>query len=125
MDDARDLALLAMRPVIAFTPAADPVENFQHAVLRPLLKLQHPLLVQQFEAQVVALKLPWDRMPAAERRATVQHLVQTHHRLRASLGSLVTALMTQTEFSFYLTHQAALNKRLGTLLVARLQSVYP
>lgn len=124
MDDARDQALKALRPVIPYTPAADEVEDFQHAVLRPLLKLQHPLLVQQFEAQALALKLPWSRMPAAERQATVQHLVQTHHRLRASLSSLVTALMTQAEFAFYLTHQAELNKRLGTLLVARLQSAY-
>jgi hypothetical protein len=44
-----DAALLALRPAIAGQPAAIPtpgtVADFQHQVLRPLLKLQHEVLL--------------------------------------------------------------------------------
>ncbi|RMG71086.1 MAG: hypothetical protein D6722_07465 [Bacteroidetes bacterium] len=125
MEDARDQALKVLRPHVGHAETKSEIEAFQHAVLRPLLKLQHDLLVLQFEDQARSLKLPWDRMPAAERRATAEHLMQTHHRLRASLTGLVTGLMTREEFGFFLLHQDELGKRLSSMLMARLQSAYP
>jgi hypothetical protein len=120
-----DAALLALRPAIAGQPAALPtpstVADFQHQVLRPLLKLQHPLLLATAADFAHDYRLPLAR-PDAELSAALTELLARNARLRATLTGLVVGHFTQPEMAFYRPHRSELNRRLLDLAQQRILS---
>jgi hypothetical protein len=119
----RDAGLQALRPVLGIdTAQAQPIEAFQHQTLRPLLKLQHPLLLRQFEAFLVEHKQSFDQQTPDARQRYISHALKTHKRLRATYFGLVTGLMTEEEYDFYVANRGELHKRMTQLLIQRLES---
>jgi len=123
-----DAALLALRPAIAGQPAAIPmpadVADFQHQVLRSLLKLQHPLLLATVADFIHDYRLPLTR-PDAELSAALTELLARNARLRATLTGLVVVHFTQAELAFYRPHRSELNRRLLDLAQQRVLSRLP
>ena len=119
-----DAALLALRPAIAGQPAAIPtpatVADFQHQVLRPLLKLQHAVLLATVADAAYDYHLPLDPAAPAEARRLLAELLTRNTRLRATLTGLVVGLLTQPELAFYRQHRPELNRRLLDLAHERL-----
>ncbi|HET9502800.1 MAG TPA: hypothetical protein VFO93_04625 [Hymenobacter sp.] len=120
-----DAALLALRPAIAGQPAAIPtptaVADFQHQVLRPLLKLQHPVLLATVADFAHDYRLPLAR-PDTELSAALTELLTRNARLRATLTGLVVGHFTQEELAFYRPHHNELNRRLLDLAQQRVLS---
>jgi len=118
-----DAALLALRPAIAGQPAPlptpDTVANFQHQVLRPLLKLQHPVLLATVADFALDYRLPLAR-PEAEFSAALTELLARNARLRTTITGLVVGQFTQTELAFYRPHRSELNRRLLDLAQQRI-----
>lgn len=119
----RDTALRNLRPELGIdTSQAFSVETFQHETLRPLLKLQHPIILRQFEAFLREHKQNLGEQDKGQRQTYISHALKTHKRLRATYFGLVSGLMTEGEYDFYLTHRSELNKRLTQMLIQRLES---
>jgi hypothetical protein len=120
-----DAALLALRPAIAGQPAAIPtptaVADFQHQVLRPLLKLQHSILLATVADFAHDYRLPLTR-PDTELSAALTELLARNARLRATLTGLVVGHFTQEELAFYRPHRNELNRRLLDLAQQRVLS---
>lgn len=123
-----DAALLALRPAIAGQPAALPtpatVADFQHQVLRPLLKLQHAVLLATVADFAHDYHLPLAAAVPTEAQRLLSELL-TNTRLRATLVGLVVGLLTQPERAFYRAHRAELNRRLLDLTQQRVLSSVP
>ena len=123
-----DAALLALRPAIVGQPPALPtpttVADFQHQVLRPLLKLQHFILLATVADFAQDYRLPLAR-PEAELSAALTELLARNARLRATLVGLVVGLLTQPELAFYRQHRSELNRRLLDLAQQRVLSSLP
>jgi hypothetical protein len=123
-----DATLLALRPAIAGQPAAIPTPNkvadFQHQVLRPLLKLQHPLLLATVADFTHDYRLPLAR-PDAELNAALTELLARNARLRATIVGLVAGHFTQEELAFYRPHRNELNRRLLDLVQQRILTSLP
>lgn len=121
-----DAALLALRPAIAGQPAPLPtpteIADFQHQVLRPLLKLQHELLAATVTDFALDYHVPLATAAPAEATRLRTDLLARNARLRATLVSLVAGQLTAPEFAFYRQHRAELNRRLLDLVVERLAS---
>jgi len=123
-----DAALLALRPAIAGQPAAiptpDTVADFQHQVLRPVLKLQHTVLLVTVADIAHDYHLPLAAEPSEATRLLTE-LLARNARLRATLLGLVVGLLTQPELAFYRLHRAELNRRLLDLAQQRVLSSLP
>jgi hypothetical protein len=120
---SRDQHLQALRPDLGIdTTQSSATETFQHETLRPLLKFQHSILVRQFDAFLAEHKQQLTPQPAERRSAYIAHALKTHKRLRATLFGLVSGLMTDTEYDFYLSNRSEVNKRLTQMLIQRLES---
>lgn len=123
-----DAALLALRPAIVGQPAAVPtpttVADFQHQVLRPLLKLQHPLLLAIVADFAHDYRLPLTR-PEAELGAALTELLARNARLRATITGIIVGLFTQQESAFYRPQRNELNRRLLDLAQQRILSSLP
>lgn len=124
-----DAALLALRPAIAGQPAAiptpDTVADFQHQVLRPVLKLQHAVLLATVADVAHDYHLPLAPATPPEATRLLTELLARNARLRATLVGLVVGLLTQPELAFYRPHRAELNRRLLDLAQQRVLSSLP
>lgn len=121
-----DAALLALRPAIAGQPAPlpapDTVADFQHQVLRPLLKLQHPVLAALLTDFARDYRLPDPTTHPTEAARQRHELLTRNTRLRATLTGAIVGLLTAPELAFYQQHRNELNRRLLELAVERLSN---
>ncbi len=113
-----DAALLALRPVVPTetTDAEGTVGYFLHATLRPVLKLQNPLLL--------AVVADFVRDHHIVLRPTDQHhqlteLLGRNTKLRYTVVGMITALFTAEEYAVYRQHRAELNRRLLEMALRR------
>ena len=122
-----DAALLALRPAVAGQPAAIPtpatVADFQHQVLRPLLKLQDALLRATVADFAADYHLPLAPADPAEAARLLTELLTRNARLRATIIGLVAGHFTSEEMVFYRENRAELNRRLLDLAQQRITRV--
>jgi hypothetical protein len=111
MNDQRDYALKAIRPVLPLDGGATGEEEvFKNEVLRPILKLQNDVIV------AIAEKCRDHYDPDLDLRAVLRD-----RALRDQLLGVVVGLFTLEELAFYLSHQRALDRRIMGMLMQRLE----
>lgn len=113
---------LAIRPQIESLPANNPVEDFLHQTLRPVLKLQNELFLAITRHFFVKRKIRFAVMDLAQQKQQVQHSIGKDNRLRGLLFGIVVGQFTEEEIGFYLENEAEINRRITQLLVQRLQT---
>lgn len=124
MPSENDVARLALRPQLNLAPASAPEEKFQNDTLRPVMKLQHELLLAVFRAFLVRRKVQLDQLPADQRFGKIKELVTRDHRLRDLLFGLALGQLTNEEMTVYLADESTFNRRMTNLIVERLTSVF-
>ena len=122
MLNARDTALLALRPTIAADLPAEPeatVGDFQHRILRPVLKLQNELLLRAVAGFLRDHHVPFGTALPELQARHLTDLLGRNVKLRYTIIGLITALFTSAEAAFYDQHRAELNRRLLELAQRR------
>ena len=120
----RDDALLALRPTVDADPdaAASDVEAFLHRTLRPVLKLQNPVLLQ-LVARDLAKRVPgFAGFAPDDARERLRALLRTDSRLKRVLLGVVLGALTERELAFALDHEAEVRRRVVALLAERVTS---
>jgi hypothetical protein len=110
----------ALRPQVPTQPTDQPAEAFQNETLRPILKLQHELLLGLFRHYLVKRKVDWKNLAHAQRSAKAKELISRDNRLRGLLFGTTIGQFTPAELDFYLDHESECNRRLTSLLTDRL-----
>lgn len=119
-DDAR----LALRPNLSLAPAAAPDEQFQNDTLRPVMKLQHDLLLAVFRMFLTKRKVKLEQLPAKERFAKIKELLTRDNRLRGLLFGIAIGQFTTAEMTYYLANDGNVNRRIINLIVERMTAVF-
>ncbi|NBB85365.1 MAG: hypothetical protein GVY12_03975 [Bacteroidetes bacterium] len=116
----RDTNLRALRPDVPVDiDEAQPVERFQHEVLRPLLKLQNDVILQLVDQFVQKYHTDYERRSDTDRRAILRNLLKQDSKLKRLLFGMIAGLFTREEFAFFLAHQGELRRRMVPLLIQR------
>lgn len=116
--------LQQLRPSLALdSENATLEEQFQNHTLRPLLKLQHTLLVQWFYGEIARRKKVYFTLTPAAKLDWITQTVRKDLRVRHVLSGMIMGLFTQNELHYFLANEAECTRRLVSLLVQRLQSV--
>ncbi|WP_020571489.1 hypothetical protein [Neolewinella persica] len=115
---------LTLRPQLQLAPAAAPDEKFQNDTLRPIMKLQHDLILSIFGHFLVKRKIKLEQLPADQRSGKIKEMVTRDHRLRDLLFGLALGQFTSAEMDYYLEHESNVHRRMTNLLVERLTSVF-
>lgn len=115
----RSNSLHAMRSQIKTDSERNPLplEQFQHEVLRPILKLQNDVYLAYFRAHLGDTILP-SRTSTLE--AFIKARLQKDLALRNTLIGATLGLLTVEELPFYFEHKTELNKRIFQMLTQRL-----
>jgi hypothetical protein len=121
---SRDSPLLALRPTVDATPeaATSEVEAFLHRTLRPVLKMQNPVVLQ-LVARDLAKRVPgFSRFAVDDQRERLTTLLRSDSRLKQVLLGVVYGALTENELTFALSHEAEVRRRILALLTERVLS---
>ena len=122
----RDQHLLALRPQLGLSlEQSTEMERFQNETLRPVLKLQHDALLAFFIAHVRAhYGNSFEHMIPIDQQQFIAKTLRSDLVLRNQLIGMALGQFTLPELAFYTQHTDELRRRLTSLLVQRVQSVY-
>ena len=121
----RTFSLLAIRPnidTIDKSLKTKDVEAFQNDVLRPILKFQNDLLLQIFIDYANQYKGIFFKLSNQEKLTYIQQALSTNQRLRSLILGTIVGLFAVEDFGYYKLNSSALNKRIITMTIQRLQS---
>jgi len=124
MDD-RPNDILRIRPQIASAKVYDGMsddEQFQNATLRPIAKLQNPLIIEVFRNYITKHKNIFYDLSLDKRLAYIESATHKDMKFRNSLKGMIIGQFTVQEYLVYIKNSSALNKRMMNIVKERLVS---
>ncbi|AIZ43103.1 hypothetical protein [Cellulophaga baltica] len=121
----RSHSLKKIRPVIATARISDTMsieEYFQNKTLRPVLKLQNPLLLDVFKNYIKKHKNSYYSLSIEKRFVYIENAIQKDIKFRNSLKGMIIGQFTVEEYQDYIQNSSALNKRMMNMVVERLKN---
>ncbi len=116
--------LVAIRPELPLEiKKSRPEEVFQNQTLRPILKMQHDVLVQLFQQYIHKRKDVYFKFSKEDRLEWIAHSIRTDLRFRNILIGTIIGHFTLAELQVFYENESSCMRRLTDLLVQRLQSV--
>ena len=97
-------------------------ERFQNTTLRPVVKLQNPLLIEMFRNYITKRKNVFYNLSLEKRLTYIENAVNKDMKFRNSLKGMIIGQFTVDEYLIYIQNSSALNKRMANLLRERLIS---
>lgn len=116
--------LLKIRPEIKKHQTFDSMsdeERFQNETLRPILKLQQPLLIEVFINYANKHKGVFYELSIDKRMQYIETAVHKDQKFRNSIKGMLIGQFTVAEYQIYIKNSSQLNKRMMNLVITRLQ----
>lgn len=115
--------LLSIRPQILSAKVHEGTsaeEAFQNKTLRPIIKLQHDLIIAVFKNYIRKHKNVFYSLNLEEQLKYISNAIQKDIKFRNSLKGMVIGQFTVDEYQLYIKNSSALNKRLTNIIKERL-----
>lgn len=116
--------LLNIRPTISqakVNEQTSPDERFQNLTLRPILKLQHPLLIEIFKQYIERTKSKFSELSDHHRVSFIEHTFSKDTKFKNELKGVILGQMTVREYQIYAQNSNAFNKRITHMLAQRIK----
>jgi hypothetical protein len=97
-------------------------ERFQNETLRPIAKLQNPLLIEVFRNYISKRKNVFYDLSLEKRLAYIENAIHKDMKFRNSLKGMIIGQFTVNEYETYIKNSSALNKRMMNIVKERLVS---
>ena len=115
----------SIRPKLAVsenTASKTAIETFQNVTLRPILKLQHDLLLAVFENYLQRKKIDLNQLSEPKKTEVVYGIFKTDNAYKTEIKGLIVGHFTVAEYHNYLAVAADANKRIWAMASQRLLS---
>ena len=96
-------------------------ERFQNKTLRPILKLQNPLLIAVFRNYIQKRKGVFYELSLEKKLAYIETSLIKDQKFRNAIKGMLIGHFTITEYTVYLKQSSSLNKRMMNLVIERLK----
>lgn len=97
------------------------VELFQNQTLRPIIKMQHDLLIASFRHYVQKRNLDFSDLSNQKKKSKTSAIfVKDIHYKNRTLGFII-GQFTLDEYQYYQSNSSELNKRILQIVVQRIQ----
>jgi len=122
----RSKKVLSIRPNLQLPTSEQQAdaEIFQNNTLRPILKLQHSILVARFDNDALTLKAKLQTLDDTKMVDYISVRLKQDKKLQREYIGLITALFTLAEYENYWPMRSEINRRLLGMLAKRLISHY-
>ncbi len=121
--NSRTEDLLGIRPTIASARIYDNMsadELFQNKTLRPIIKLQHNLLIAVFKNYSVKHKNVFSVLSLQKQLDYIDNAIHKDMKYRNSVKGMIIGQFTVEEYALYIQNSSAINKRMMTIVKERL-----
>ena len=96
-------------------------ERFQNETLRPILKLQNPLLVAVFHQYIEKRKGVFYELSLPKKLAYIENSLIKDQKFRNSVKGMIIGQFTVEEYERYALNSSSLNKRMMNMTVERIK----
>lgn len=123
--DTRDQNLLNLRPEILSAKVRENTsddERFQNITLRPVIKLQHDLLILVFKNYINKHKNVFYELSLERRIDYIENTIHKDMKFRNSVKGMIIGQFTSGEYELYIKNSSSLNKRMMNIVKERLLS---
>jgi hypothetical protein len=96
-------------------------ERFQNATLRPILKLQNPLLLAVFRNYIEKHKGVFYELGIEKRLAYIENAIYKDQKFRNALKGIIIGQFTVAEYEQYIQNSSSINKRMMQMVMTRIK----
>ncbi|MBC8754968.1 glyoxalase [Kordia sp. YSTF-M3] len=96
-------------------------ERFQNTTLRPVIKLQSPLLIAVFRNYIQKHKNVFHGLSTEKRLLYIENAIQKDMKFRNSVKGMIIGQFTLEEYDLYIENSSSLNKRMMNIITERLK----
>lgn len=118
--------LVALRPIIHTVRNSDvsPMEQFQNESLRPIIKMQHDVLMGLVRSQPNFEEILLRKGSAQQFHDRVRTFIVKQPSLKQLLIGMVLGMFTLEELAVYTKHATDFNKRISGMICQRIADTY-
>ena len=98
-------------------------EKYQNQILRPIIKLQHDLLLAYFQAYLIKINCQFDQLSELKKIQFIAAVFKQDNTFKSELKGIVIGQFTTEEFAIYYERRSDLNKRILAMIEQRISSV--
>jgi len=101
------------------------IESFQNTIVRPIIKMQHPLLVTSFKNYLEKRKVDLQSCSDLEINNKIKSIYNKDISYRNISLGLIIGHFSTSEFSYYINYSSEINKRIIKIIHQRVHnSIY-
>jgi hypothetical protein len=98
------------------------VEKFQNEVLRPIIKMQHHLLILFFENYVEKRKIDFTSLSEEKKKNKIKSIFDKDINFKNLILGVITGHFSIDEYLYYTQNSSEFNKRVLQMIIQRLQN---
>ncbi|MCP4522135.1 MAG: glyoxalase [Cytophagales bacterium] len=103
-------------PSAKITEHISETEHFQNQVLRPIIKLQHDLLIMMFKTTFKQKKGVFFNLPEENKKGYLEQILLKDVNFVHQLRGAIIGLFTVEEYTIYLQNNSEFNRRIITMI---------
>ena len=115
---------LKPRPLLSLKKANSEEEIFQNKILRPILKLQHDLIITLAQEFLKSRNITWEKVKEKDPFQWLNINIKRDIPFKNQLIGMVIGQFSKNELDEYLTFQKEMNKRIINMMTERIFSHY-
>ena len=95
-------------------------ELFQNMVLRPVIKMQHDILILRVQTYFLSKKMVFHMMDKKKRVHAIESAFQNDNPFKKEIQGMILGQLNTKEYQTYLKNERAMNKRLNQMVRNRM-----
>ena len=115
--------IIKIRPVLNLKKSSQITdeESFQNDTLRPIIKLQSPVLIETYRNYIIKYKNVFYELSNEKKLDYIENSINKNQKFRNLLKGMIIGLFTIEEYHIYKKNSSSLNKRMMNIILKRLQ----
>ena len=115
--------IIKIRPVLNLKKSSQITdeESFQNVTLRPIIKLQSPVLIETYRNYIIKHKNVFYELSNEKKLDYIENSINKNQKFRNLLKGMIVGLFTINEYDAYRKNSSSLNKRMMNIILKRLQ----
>ena len=97
------------------------MEVFQNNILRPIIKMQHALLIASFKQYLLKRKIDFIVLTEQKRRSKVSSIFKTDTNFKNITLGIIIGHFSMEEYEFYTTNSSEINRRILQISTQRIK----
>jgi hypothetical protein len=97
------------------------IEKFQNEIIRPIIKMQHQLLISSFQNYVQKRKIDFSTLTEKKKRSRISSIYKTDNNYKNLTLGFIIGHFTFEEFTFYAANVSEVHKRILQIITQRIK----